>query len=389
MEGITGANRSRIATITENGHTWTELIVVKAPDKLLIRSVYPWMHFVRYLGFDGKRAWTSSSFGGGGMVEPSVERYIISTLAWYTSADTIPGRWPVKLARLPDRVIDGRSYFAIEETPRGGNPSTLLVAQGTFKSAGESSRPGRYLMCMQRSSNKSICTHTEVISDGRVVGSVDVAPVPTKPDDVQFEMPQMLDDWTTSWLLQRYAAALGSHEPATQILRGDMHQVVGAMPTAFSTQWQLQTTRPQAFAISQTYGGREYWRLAFDGKTATAMRLGKSLSPSYLTPIFGMAFNHCEIHATECGVRVTRLANVGLDGRWWYALGVTSLRDPALWYDVLLDPDSGLPSALWLQGDLIYLADYAADASGRRIPATWTTESMGGTFVIRDVKEIF
>ena len=165
-ERITGVDRARIATITENGNTWTQLIVVKAPDKILIRNEYLWMHLVRYFGFDGKHAWTSCNFGGGGLVQPSVERYIKSTLAWYTSADMIPGRWPVKVLRLPDRAVDGRSYFAIEEFPEGGNPSTLLVDKGTYESAGVSSVPGRYLKCTQRPNIASICTHEDVISGG-------------------------------------------------------------------------------------------------------------------------------------------------------------------------------------------------------------------------------
>jgi hypothetical protein len=387
-ERITGANLARLGTITENGNTWTQLIVVKAPNKILIRNEYPWMHVVRYFGFDGKHAWTSSNFGGGGLVQPSLERYIKSTLAWYTSADMIPGRWPVKLLRLPDRTVDGRSYFAIDEFPEGGNPSTLLIDKIRYESAGVSSVPGRYLKCTQKSTSRSICTHEDVLSGGKVVGSIDIDYVRMHPEDWQFEMPEMLEDWTTAWLQRGYARALGTHVSSTQTLRGDMHQVIGGNPTAFSTQWRLDTTRPNAFAISQTYGGRDVWHLAFDGKSGATVRVGQNAPTPYLAPTVGMALNHCELHPADCGVHVTRLANVGLGGRWYYALGVTSLRDPAQWYTVLLDPYSDLPYALWLQEEVIYLENYVTSASGDVIPSKWTTQTTATTFEVEHVREI-
>ena len=324
----------------------------------------------------------------GGLVQPSVERYIKSTLAWYTSADMIPGRWPVKVLRLPDRAVDGRSYFAIEEFPEGGNPSTLLVDKITYESAGVSSVPGRYLKCTQRPNIASICTHEDVISGGKVVGSIDIAAVPMHPDDSQFEMPEMLEDWTTAWLQRGYARALGAHVSNTQTLRGEMRQVINGTPTVFSTQWRLDITRPNAFAISQTYGGREVWHMAFDGKSGASVRMGQSTPAPYLAPTVGMALNHCELHSADCGVRVTRLANVGLGGRWYFALGVTSLRDPAQWYTVLLNPDSGLPYALWLQEEVIYLDDYVTSASGDVISSKWTTQTTATTFEVEHVNEI-
>lgn len=387
-EHITGVDRPRIGTITENGNTWTQLIVVKSPNKILIRDEYPSMHLVRYFGFDGKRAWASSNLGAAGLVSPPIARYIKSTLAWYTSADMIDGRWPVKLVRLPDRTIAGRSYFAIEEFPEDGNPSTLLIEKTTYESAGVSSGAGRYVMCTQRQSIASICTHEDIISEGQVVGSIAIQTVPMRVEDLQFEMPEMLDDWTTAFLQRGYARALGTQASKTQTLRGEMHQVIDGSPTPSSTQWRLITSRPGAFRMSQTDDGREIWSVAYDGKSGALVQFGQSKPAPYLLPAVGMALNHCELHSAGCGVRVSRLANIGLDGRWYYALGVTSLTDPSQWYTVLLDPGNGLPRALCFQAEFDYFDDYITGASGSIIPSRWTIQTMTTTFEVQHITEM-
>lgn len=384
---VTGPDGARLGTITEDGNTWTQLIVVKAPDKILIRNEYPWLHLVRYYGFDGRRAWTSSNFGGGGLVKPSTERYIKSTLAWYTSADMIAGRWPVKSIRLADRTVDGQTYFAIEEFPVGGNPSTLLIDKNTYESAAVSATPGRILKCTSQPNLESICTHEDIISNGQVAGSIEIHTVPMHPDDLQFEMPEMLDDWTTPWLQARYARALGTQGSATQTLRGEMQEVTKGAPPASPTVWQLQTTRPTAFAMTQTDAGREIWRVSFDGKSGAVVRFGQNEAVPYLAQAVGMALNHCEIHSSDCGVRVTRLANVGLGGRWYYALGVTSLNDPIQWYTVLLDPTSGLPHALCFQDEVNYFDDYVTNPTGAVIPSLWTIQTMTTIFEVQHVRE--
>lgn len=387
INSSTSLPEARLGTITEDGHTWSELVVVKPPDKLLIRDIYPWMHLTVYRGFDGKRAWTSSSFGGGGLVDADSEKLIKSTTAWYTSSEMIPGRWPVKLVRLADQMIDGKAYFTIRVFPLGGDSSTFWIDKSNYSSRAVSSRPDRYLKC-EHPQLHGICRHEDVISGGKSVGSIDIVPVRMNIDDSQFEMPEMSDDRTTQWILDRYGRALGPHDRGTITLRGSMQEVVEGVAPSFATQWSLQTTSPLAFENTQVYHGRRAWRLTFDGNTGTIERFGTIVPATYASAVLGMAYNKCELNATECGVRVTRLANVGLDGRWYYALGVTAIRTPSLWYVVLIDPATDLPFALWLRYQLLYLEDYAKDGSGESIPATWTFQSTTNTFKVTHVQAV-
>lgn len=380
-------SNARIATLTENGRRWSELVVVKSPNKLLIRDIYPWLNLTVYRGFDGKRAWTSSNFGGGGLVDASSGRLIKSMVAWYTSSEMVPGRWPVRLKRLPDEKIDGRSYFTIRVSPLGGNPSTVWVDKRDYSSKAVSSRSDRYFECV-RPSLRSICRHQEIISGGRIVGSVEIQPIQMKIDDTQFEMPEMLDDWTTQWLLDRYAKVLGPRNRSTLTLRGEMREIADSSAPTFTTEWSLETTRPLAFINSQAFHGRVVWRAIFDGKEGTVDRLGTVIPATYVAAILGMAYNKCELTASECGVRVTRLANIGIGGRSYYALGVTSIQTPSLWYTVLLDPSTGLPYALWLRAQLLYFDDYALSGPGERIPTTWTFQSTTDTFKVTRVRVI-
>lgn len=288
---------ARLATLNEGGHTWTSLVVVKPPNKLLIRDSYPWLNYTVYRGFDGVRAWTSSNFGGGGLANPDSARTIISTMAWYTDSDMIPGRWAVDLKRLPDQTIDGKSYFTIEEHPKGGNPSTVWIDKTDYSSRAESSRSDRFFKCVKRQSIRSICLRQQIVSGGRVVGMIDIEPVAMQIDDLQFEMPEMLDDSTTSWVLDRYAKALG-REGAASAVSGQMQQIFDAPSSGASqvqiqtaptltTQWHLQTTRPQAFTISQSYNGRVVWRLTFDGTQGIVERMGIKIPATYASAIMG------------------------------------------------------------------------------------------------------
>ena len=74
-------------------------------------------------------------------------------------------------------------------------------------------------------------------------------------------------------------------------------------------------------------------------------------------------------------------------GRWYYALGVTSLNDPIQRYTVLLDPMSGLPHALCFQDEVNYFDDYVTNPTGAVIPSLWTIQTMTTIFEVQHVRE--
>ena len=373
---------ARIGYFTENGKRHSELVLVKSPDKLLLRDDYPWLHFVVYRGYDGKRAWTSSNFGGGGLADPRSARLLKSTLAWYLSADMVPSRWSVKAVRLPDRVIAGHSYYAIEEVPRDGNPSYAFFDKRTFQSAAVSTGGDRYFLCVKRGGSE--CLRQENIVAEHVTGYIDIEPLQIKLDDSQFEMPSMLEDSTTPKLLAGYRTALGDTVQSSRTLRG-----IWQLPAQHVAPWTLGLAPPSTFAASfSNIWGVAFFRIQFDGSKGTISDKNGPREAPYVAAIYGMAYNHCELNALACGVRVTRLANIGADGRSFYAIGITSKRKPYLWYTVLLDSRTGLPYAYWLRDTLLYVSDYAKSAWAERIPATWTYESVHAEIRITGVKEV-
>jgi hypothetical protein len=187
------------ATLTERGLTETITAISKRPNKVLVRSEYPWLHLVEFRGFDGRNAWTSTNLGGSGAASPSVDRLVRSEASYYNDSDIFPDRWSISVDRLPDVVIGGQAYYQILETPKGGSTRTLYIDRKTFVVRGASFAKDLYDWCVKNvvARGRLMCAEQEIHDHGQIVGSIEVRSIDLGViDDVQFDAPYSLTDWT-------------------------------------------------------------------------------------------------------------------------------------------------------------------------------------------------
>ena len=98
-----------------------------------------------------------------------------------------------------------------------------------------------------------------------------------------------------------------------------------------------------------------------------------------------MAYNRCELNAGACGVSVTRLPNVRINGKVYYTLAVISNVDASAWYTALLDPSTYLPYAYGFQAYRIFMDNYTRDVSGIVYPRYWRHEALWSDDIVDDV----
>jgi hypothetical protein len=392
-EGVTRANSASSrneATVTSGGVTYYVTALSKAPNKVLVRTYYPQRNLTIFEGYDGHTAWRSSLPGASGPPGPEALRIIRSSAAFYNNALYFPERWRVRATRLPDVMLQGKTYYAVREEPDGGKPDILFFDRRTFQVAGAKFDSAHYELCTRsiRRHGTHVCSEQTQFDDAdRVVSSL----VFGHPDDSgiadwQFTAPTDLLDSTTAPLLDNYAAAIHAdrlsstatlHGHSTFTRRSDGHR-------SPAYEWSLRLDRPMAFLLHRMHNDQLDFTSAFDGATGFSQYYDKPKLPqTFATSISAMAYNHCELNRAQCGVTVTRIANQTIDGQLCYALKVTSTANPSRWYTVLLDSRTYLPSALSISGaQLVRLSDYRADATGAISASTWAYDYRDGVETI-------
>jgi hypothetical protein len=155
----------------------------------------------------------------------------------------------------------------------------------------------------------------------------------------------------------------------------------------YVAEWALNASQPASFVNSFSNRGRDFYTLAFNGVQGTLISNDVVRKAPDVAAVYGMVYNRCELHAAACGVVVTRLANIGIEGRSFYALGVMSVREPFLWYTVLLDEETGLPFAYWMRDAVLYVRDYARGSSGEMIPSYWRFDRTNSQVEVIHVRE--
>ena len=379
------------ATLTERGLTETITAISKQPDKVLVRSEYPWLHLVEFRGFDGRNAWTSTNLGGSGAASPSVDKLVRSEASYYNDADVLPNRWLVSVVRLSDIKIAGRQYYQILETPKGGNARTLYVDRKTFVVRGASFAKDRYDWCVKSVMfrGRLMCTEQEIHDRGQLVGSVAVRWIDIGVvDDVQFSAPHALPDSTTKWLLDGYAAS--SHEPSVPVESSLQGNVVFGRYTGSEVflhmDWRLDIRPPDRFLNTISMSKAAVYSSNFDGTRGSITTDGQTADAGFSNALLAMIYGRCELHAALCGVVVTRLANVTFVGRQYFAIEVTSKRDPRVWYSELLDIGTYLPHVAWTPDTMLCLTDYVPSSSSALLPASWSYQRLWSKLTVTGVR---
>jgi hypothetical protein len=382
--GETEANSRSTATeasVEANGTTYTEAVLSKAPDRVLIKTVYPATGVTTYFGSDGNQTWWSTSLGATGPTGPAATRYVTAAVSYYNQALIFSQRGHVVAERLPDVTLNGMTYYAVRERPARGDPDTLLFDRHSYRLVGGLFDQRSYDLCtrFERYHQRIVCLEQQKYERGRVVRTLTFQHIDANAiEDWQFAAPETPADWTTPWLLSHYAHAIHAPKLFSAIaLSGRVRDRLFDGFTTAPADWSLGLTAPNAFVLTQSHGSEPpFYISTFDGASGyTQFRDGARRDASFANAVAAMAYSHCELFASQCGVSVTRTANVRLRDRLCYVVKVASRRDPSAWYSVLIDSASLLPRAAVLTGGvLIEFDDYAPGPKGMLIPTTWTID---------------
>lgn len=230
-----------VSTVTERGRTYVEMDISSGPKKLLIRRSYPWLSLTTYEGYDGTTAWSSSSFGGGGPLDRDASERFARSAQWFNSTALYLEDDVVELKRLPDVVFRGTAYYAVSARRSKGQGYIVVFDKRSGAPVASGTPGGRYTWCVRRKSQREPCFGQIVVVNGRIVGSVENRFAHVPIDDIQFEMPVMLDDPTTPWLLQHYAAAVAHGAPRSIAVRSRDVRIAryGEKPLLYPLEWSL------------------------------------------------------------------------------------------------------------------------------------------------------
>lgn len=379
--GLTERNTATTSAryvITRFGKSIIETVVTKAPNKMWLKSDYTWRHFTEFQGYNGAIAWTANGFGGGGPADPDRARLTIDEAAWYNDAALFRGRMNVKLERLADRTLDGKSYYAVAMTPTGGSTATMFFDKQTFWLAGYSYTPERYDLCTDEVRNESgqvACKTMIAREKGKLdtIITLEESSVNGAVDDVQFAPPQIPpDDGQTASTIKYYAAALGDTALHTSYsLLGDGRLTDFAVPHTFwAYAWRLRLHTPSGYELRTiSRAGHESFA-SYDGTVGILRPYGgKTTDATEINSISSIVLNHCTARPQECGnLTVRHLPNAELDGATYVVLGFWNTSEPSRYGEIFLDATTELPYAAYSQTTMIYFTQWTHTPEGLRYP---------------------
>jgi len=365
---------------TSSGRTTETTIISKVPTKVLIRNVFLWRDVIKFSGFDGATAWHSSNFGDAMPVDGEMREALVGEAAHYNLAQLFPGRAVVTLSRLGDSIVDGKPYYVIRELPQGGAPTTVLIDEATFEDGGIRLSASRVWLCTHQKvfSGATLCDHFNVLVNGRVVSTVDLVTFDTDVavDDIQFSPPGMPADTSVSWLLDRYAKALG---PRTSPYAMKGNAVLTDLSGGrLSASWNLTVAPRDRFVYTMTRSDGGTYVAGYNGRVGFSRGFnGELLQGTAYHRISGLVYNRCELSPEICDVTVTRLPNLRLRGVTYFNIGVKAWRDPVISYEMLLDPQTFLPYAYKILDDVLYVSDYLPLPNGTLYASHWQYDTEG------------
>jgi hypothetical protein len=371
---------AQFKTIQGNQVT-TTLIVAKAPNKVLIRTEYPWLDRTRYQGYDGRTAWQSSNLSDAAILSGKDAQFIATQAALFNSAELFPERWPIEAKRVPDVTALGRSYFAVELVPRGGASQTMLFDKASFTASGQIEPDGTVDVCVDRArlNGQSYCRESAIVRKGIVAGTIDQMPGPhMEVDDIQFVPPEMLHDLSVEWLLGRYRAALGPY--SGYVLKGTLEKLDTSAKTPRRFAWTLEAKPPITYTRTITFPAGTTFVESFDGKAGTVKATSGAVTPDSYARLYAYAYNHCALTADACGIMVTRLPNVRLNTQTYYVLGVGSTADPSVRFALGLDPKTFLPAFADFGVGRLLFSDYQRTGTGVAYPRICNEIDSNGDF---------
>lgn len=367
--------------VTHGKSKTRQTVLVKWPNKILYSTEESAGKYTAFDAFDGKTSWHGSS-DGETVVDDARKAQIVSEIAIATNAPVVAGGVAAEAFSVGTARAFKHTYDVLRVLPFSGEPFELLFDDHSHRLA--ITQTGRLLIvCSDVIEDPGATCENQKIVDRRNGSSYPARVVSTEYgvplEDWQFSPRLPQDDASTNALLESYRRAQGKSVDLTSFtMRGH-----GTYSDGKTFSWSASNSQTDFERAVVSDADRKFETVVVHGDSAVQTTYGgHRIRNSGYAFAEHLAMLHCEFRAQACGVRVSRIGNVWIDGRQLYMLQVTSTRDPAIEYLVGLDTVTYEPRFLKVADERVHLDDIRRSANGAVYAAKQRVDVPGGELTL-------